>query len=248
MTITSGRTAGRGFTLVELLITFSVVIVLVGLALAGGKKAVKANKSAVSLLNLREINLALVEVGLGGVSDARHKVGEYPPISGFIEGEKSTYTFWDLIAEHRGWATLESDGYHWSTPPRTTSLQNPLSAKKFGPREDSGLQRFSRSAGGYAMSEAISHRRETFEVAYTEIGRVDFPEHTVLIAESSESWTEPHFEIRPRSGAFRGAYRQRSHVMMADGHAEILEDRILNSPEGVAYYLASDGQRKLRQP
>ena len=242
----------RGFTLVELLVVISIIIVLAGLAFVGSQKVLRGAKSASAVSNLREINTALINAGNEDINNGHHRPGNYPPVAGHEQSPFRSFTWWDLIGKSQGWAKLEGGTYEWNTNPADTFLGNPLSDLTLGGKGgDFGkLYNTPENAGGsfglnYAVSAWAAHHSPN--PATTRIGQVPYPESTILVAETADGWNAAHFPPY-NPNAIGGAYNDRTHVLMVAGNVEIINDNILKSTAGRDFYAVLDGPGKVRPP
>ena len=244
----------RGFTLVELLVVITIVIVLASLAFVGSQRVLRGAKSASSISNLREINTAIINASNEGFRNPNRIEGTYIPTGGQQNAPFSRFTWWDLVGANQGWAKEEGGAFVWNTLAKDTFLQNPLSERDFGGNSvDRGdfASQGDFAAGGYGMNYQLVAFLNIAggdpNIRSPKIGQVPYPESTILVAESGDEWTESRyapFSRRSIGDNFDG----RCHVLMVDGHTELIDADILSSPAGIAFYALPDGAAKVRPP
>ncbi|MDG0995270.1 MAG: type II secretion system protein [Akkermansiaceae bacterium] len=228
-----------GFTLLEILVTISIIAVLTSFVFMVGSRFSQKAKATELVSNFRQIYVAINEIQQEGVQNGWNSRGTYPPYAGQIIDDQGwrEFTIYDLIGEQIEVCEPESGGYKWYKHPKDTILQNPLSKHKFAgdTTNVTEIKRSSYGLGGYCYNAHL----EVWVAPHSGKGTAKLtrdrdlvrPAKTILMAEMNDVggkiWTGWGGQTAPH-----GNYNKGAHCLFVDGHIEHLSNDFLASKDG----------------
>lgn len=233
-----------GFTLVELLVTIAIVSVLAFFVVIGVRKGFAAANAAKVSTNMKSIYTIMMDIVSEGADTGYHPPGSFPPHSGILDNdEKSSFVWWDLVAEKADIATLDSGRYVWTEPYSNTLLQNPLSRKKLG----AGLTEYhslygnnDASRGGYTYNGQLGSKSvpdaDEENAFVVRLSKVAEDSLTIFFAESDDEGTGEGWVFDTLQQVPQGNYKDGVHCCFVDGHVELIKNKVLNRTATFDFY------------
>ncbi|WP_386821532.1 type II secretion system protein [Luteolibacter algae] len=237
-----------GFTLVELLVVITIIAVLAGVVFSVANRARLAAKASTCVSNLRQCGLSVHVIRDEGLENkGRTPPGYFPSYGGWIGGPGVAwrqYTIYDLIGEQIGACIGDGGSYRWTTHPRDTFLNNPLSevelAKGIPTEEIDFSGHPEQQIGGFGYNHLVNGwttpNSEDDSPGYkrTSLNTIDFPNRTILMAEQQTN--SPGTIIGPYRQAPHGNYKDKAHCLFVDGHVEAIANDYLPTNEAFLKY------------
>jgi len=241
MMISHTLRSGRGFTLVELLVSIAIIATLAGLATTGTLSAMRAAKATKTLNNMKSIGTSLETIVGEGLDTGYHPPGTFIPYSGNLNDEDQTsFVWWDLIAETIGIAERRSGSFDWQEHPSKTDLQNPLSKQKLGGSGAfSSFNTSPRTRGSYAYNAKLGGNANSEDEELSEIvamAHVDDLSNTIIFAESSDDETSAGHHFSSTRDAPQGNYKDSVHCYFSGGTVKLIKNKHLKDARSFKFY------------
>ncbi len=229
-----------GFTLMEILVTITIIVVLAAIVFNVSRSLRTAAKAVGTANNLRQCGITMVAVRENGIDvNGLIPPGFFPGYSGYYGPPRwNKYVIYDLIGEQAGFCEYSNGKYKWNVHPIETFLRNPLSEFELGNGEkdrakidltNNQLQ----CKGSFGYNHHIngwSHANSTEGDGHYKrhsLSNINHPEWTILMGEQAPIGAG--FIIGPGNQAPQGSYKDSAHVLFVDGHVELLTNDYLKS-------------------
>lgn len=244
------RRSSRGFTLVELMVSIVIVAVLASLAFLMSKRGIEAARAAKCISNMQQINIGLQAAMDQGVRNTHNKPGMYLPYAGQEQAPFNNFIWIDLVASQLGLAEQQGAQWVWNTHPKETIFQNPLSEFSFGANPDNESEwevlhgNSAVSGGSFTYNYLLDHwvAAHTMNPRKTHRSMVKYPATTMVFGEASDEARKSQQNTIACWGtgnAPQGNYKEKAHLMFADGHVEsVPNDHLKNQQWLINYYMA----------
>lgn len=226
----SHRITSKGFTLVELLVVITIIVVLAALTTVTVTKIRSAARGATCTSNLRQVGLAML-------SYANDKSGQLPPLEDRTAPGDGLKSIWTIILADEGylpWVTNRAGKKScaagvWACPdctdPRGTGVVEPA-FNGFGGAEGKVMKVMKSSVPGSGSLRLtqIPNPERTWLVGDTADSATNLKTGWYAIKDDPRSWKQGGHVPAPRHGS-------KVNVCMVDGHVESLTLKELTAPD-----------------
>jgi len=232
----------KGFTLVELLVVIAIVATLAGLAVVGTRTALRAATATKTVNNMKSIGTIVESFVIDGLqTGGNNPPGTFPPFEGTLSDEDGTeFIWWELVAEQMTVAERVSGRFDWSSHPKETKLQNPLSEKKLGGQGSfTSFQGAEDTRGGFAYNARLAGvtEGETDMGAFAAANLEDGP-NTIVFAESDDDGDEAGYYFTGVNSAPKGNFKEGAHCYFYGNSVIHLKNSLLSEPRKLEFLMA----------
>ena len=234
----------QGFTLVELLVVITIIVVLASLAVVGVRSGLRSADAGKTKRNMKDIYGVLASLASEGVNTGHHAPGDLPPYRGNLQDDQEApFLWWDLVAEGLNIADRDSGRYRWVTAYSKTLLQNPLSKRKLGQGKDTFDSLHNDpdlSHGGYAYNAElggdVSSDEQEGSAYRIRSSAVKDPSETIYFGEADDNQETAGWVFKNIKNAPQGNYKDSAHCCMVGGNVRMIKNVHLKEQNSYNYY------------